>query len=109
MCVHTETFDGNDRIWLGVPCSETMRRLSWLYSEMRESMPSVVANSRIRSRILREARRAGLKTTISVPHESAMHMQNIATEKVFPKRRGVETMISLGLVFQSLWAMMEVR
>ena len=63
-------------------------------------------NSTILSRILRDARRAGLKTTISRLVDSARQAQKIAMLKVFPKRRGVEIKISEGHLSHSLERMM---
>lgn len=50
----------------------------------------------MRSSSLREARRAGLNTTISQLWQSDMAAQNMLTEKVLPKRRGVLMRISEG-------------
>lgn len=85
----TPTFDGNDRIKLFFPSYALRRHASWLYSQILDSPPANLINSTIRSRSLRDARRAGEKTTISRPSASARQAQKIAIENVFPKRRGV--------------------
>jgi len=66
-------------------------------------------NSTMRSGSLRDARRAGLKTTISHFIVSARHAAKIAIEKVFPKRRGVEMSTSEEHLSQPFFFMMAGR
>lgn len=66
-------------------------------------------NSTMRSNSLRDARRAGENTTISVPKDRARHAAKMAMLKVFPNRRGVEIMTSLEHLGQLLCFMMAGR
>ena len=79
----TPTLDGNERIKLFFPSNAFNRQASWLYSQMRFSPPASLTNSTIRSKSLRDALRAGEKTTTSNPKASERHAQKIAMLKVF--------------------------
>jgi len=72
---------------------------------MRFSPPASFINSTILSRSLRDALRAGEKTTTSRPKASERHAQNMAMLKVLPKRLGVEMSTSLLLVSHPFWRM----
>ena len=82
VCVHagarlrrferTPTFDGKERTMEISFVYVRIRACSWLYSMILCPASNKLTNSMMRSSILREARRAGLKTTISARIESAM-------------------------------------
>lgn len=55
----TPTLDGKLRMSDFLPSNECKRQASWLYSTILDSPPASRTNSTIRSRSLRDARRAG--------------------------------------------------
>ena len=73
------------------------------------SWPSKRTNSIILSKSLRDARRAGLKTTTSHLSVRARHAAKIAILNVLPKRRGVEMRTSDGHVGQPFFFIMAGR
>ena len=99
----TETFDGKLLIRDVFPLIKLLSlHCSWLYSTILSPQSRSRINSTMRSSNFLDARLAGEKITISSEHERARAATKIAIEKVFPKRRGVETRIWLGQSFHWL-------
>ena len=86
---------------LNLPSAAHTRRSAHSAGEVKGREGETGEDTRtMRSSNLRDARRAGEKTTHSQPMVSARQATKMAMLNVLPKRRGVEMSTSPGVVFQ---------